>query len=84
MIRLLPTFVLYTLAVALMIGGVLMNRLQPDYGSALAMGFTVEDVQNWPGAVEAVTVEQVRDVARRFLVPERSVTGYLRREAAGG
>ncbi|MBS7539715.1 M16 family metallopeptidase [Ancylobacter lacus] len=52
------------------------------YGAALATGTTVDDVKNWPAEVKAVTAEEVRDVARRYLVPSRAVTGYLVRPAA--
>ncbi len=51
------------------------------YGSALAVGRTVQDVQNWPEVLQSVTAGDVRAAARRFLVPERSVTGWL--ESAG-
>ena len=51
-----------------------------QYGAALAMGFSVEDVQNWPAVVEAVTVDDVRQAAAEYLRPETSVTGRLTRE----
>ena len=47
------------------------------YGSVLAVGRTVEDVQNWPKVYEAVTAEDVRAVAEKYLKIERSVTGWL-------
>ncbi len=47
------------------------------YGTALTTGGTVADVQTWPDRVRAVTAEQVRDAARKWLVKTRSVTGYL-------
>ncbi|MEZ0213872.1 MAG: M16 family metallopeptidase [Xanthobacteraceae bacterium] len=47
------------------------------YGASLATGTTVDSVREWPDAVKKVTAEQVRDAARRFLVPARSVTGRL-------
>lgn len=47
------------------------------YGSALSIGETVEDVALWPARTEAVTAEEVREAARRFLDPYRAVTGYL-------
>lgn len=37
------------------------------YGSALAIGETVADVQQWTARIEAVDAEAVREAARRFL-----------------
>ena len=51
------------------------------YGSTLATGGTVEDVQRWPERVEAVTAAEVKAVAERYLDSRRSVTGYLLPEA---
>ena len=50
------------------------------YGTALATGQTVADVQGWPDLIRGVTAEQVREAARTWLVPTRSVTGYLVKE----
>jgi zinc protease len=47
------------------------------YGSSLAAGWSVADVQGWPAVIEAVTAEEVRLAASKYLVPERSVTGWL-------
>ena len=52
------------------------------YGAALTTGSTVEDVLARPERLRAVTAEQVRDVARRYLDKRHSVTGYLVRELA--
>jgi len=52
------------------------------YGSALAVGRTVGEVQGWPQVLQSVTAEEVRAVAEKYLVPERSVTGWL--ESAEG
>ncbi|MDY8109328.1 pitrilysin family protein [Fulvimarina sp. 2208YS6-2-32] len=52
------------------------------YATALATGRTIEDVEKWPERIEAVTVEDVNAVARKYLKPERSVTGYLLPEAS--
>jgi zinc protease len=47
------------------------------YGVALTTGSTVKDVQEWPNRIRAVTADDVRDVARKWLDKRRSVTGYL-------
>ena len=47
------------------------------YGASRAMGRSVAEVQNWPNVLDAVTAEEVREAARKYLVPERSVTGRL-------
>lgn len=52
------------------------------YGAALTTGSTVADVRNWPDEVKRVTAEEVRDVARRYLVPARAVTGHLAKPAS--
>ena len=52
------------------------------YGAALTVGLTVNDIRSWPDRVRAVTAEQVREAARTWLVPNRSVTGYLIKDTA--
>jgi zinc protease len=47
------------------------------FGSALAIGETVEDVLAWPQRIEAVGRDAVVEAARRYLKPDRSVTGLL-------
>jgi zinc protease len=47
------------------------------YGTALTTGQDVADVEEWPDRVRAVTAEQVRDAARKYLKLDGSVTGYL-------
>ena len=51
------------------------------YGAALATGATVEDVGAWPKRIGAVSADQVREAARRWLDKRRSVTGYLVKDA---
>jgi zinc protease len=51
------------------------------YGEALASGFSVEDVQGWPEALDAVTEEDVMAAARDVFDRKRAVTGYLTRPA---
>ncbi|WP_374120313.1 hypothetical protein [Mesorhizobium onobrychidis] len=47
------------------------------YGAALAIGSTVEDVQEWPERIRGVTATEVQSDARKYLDPDRSVAGYL-------
>ena len=47
------------------------------YGAALATGETVDMVREWPESIRAVTADQVRDAARKWLNRKASVTGYL-------
>jgi zinc protease len=47
------------------------------YGAALTTGLSVDDVRNWPDRIRAVTAEQVRAAAQKWLDKKRSVTGYL-------
>lgn len=53
------------------------SSLARIYGSALAIGETLDDVRRWPGEIETITREEVLSVAARFLTPARSVTGHL-------
>ncbi|MEM7317943.1 MAG: pitrilysin family protein [Pseudomonadota bacterium] len=50
------------------------------YGRALAIGLTVEDVQEWPDILQAVTGEEIIAAAIEVLQPETSVTGWLMRD----
>ena len=47
------------------------------YGSTLATGGNVKDVEEWPDRIRKVTADQVKAVAARYLVLDRSTTGYL-------
>ncbi len=47
------------------------------YGSTLATGGDVERIRSWPQRLQAVTADQVKAVAARYLDPGRSVTGYM-------
>lgn len=47
------------------------------YGSTLATGGTIEDIDAWPARVQRITPADIRAVAQKYLSPERSVTGYL-------
>ncbi len=47
------------------------------FGSTLAVGGTVQDIEEWPDRIRKVTAAQVKAAAARFLAPDRSTTGYL-------
>ena len=46
------------------------------YGSSLATGLTLADIEDWPTRIEAVTAEDVRDGVRH-LARKHAVSGYL-------
>jgi zinc protease len=47
-------------------------------GEAVATGQTIDDVENWPDDIAAVTTAEVNDAMRAVLGPEgASVTGWL-------
>ena len=47
------------------------------YGGALTTGLSIADIRSWPDRIRAVTAEQVRAAALKWLDKKRSVTGYL-------
>jgi zinc protease len=47
------------------------------YGSTLATGSTVKDIEEWPDRIKRISAKQVQDVAAKYLNPDRSVAGYL-------
>jgi zinc protease len=47
------------------------------YGGALTTGLSIDDIRSWPDRIRAVTAEQVRAAAQKWLNKKRSVTGYL-------
>lgn len=57
------------------------GRLARRYGEALSVGLSVQDVQDWPAVLEAVTAEEVMAAARAVFDLRRSVTGWLERPA---
>ncbi|WP_103173106.1 pitrilysin family protein [Paracoccus sp. SY] len=48
-----------------------------DYGQGLATGLSVQDVNDWPDILAAVTADDVMRVARTVLDSKASVTGWL-------
>ncbi len=59
-----------------------IGRLARRYGEALAVGLTLDDVQGWPAALQAVTPADVMRSAREVLDLRRAVTGHLDRKDA--
>ena len=53
------------------------SSLARIYGSALAVGETLEDVREWPNLIRAVTREDIVAAIRTSLTARRSVTGHL-------
>jgi zinc protease len=47
------------------------------YGSTLATGGTVKDIEEWPDRIRRVTAKQIQDAAAKYLNPQHSVAGYL-------
>ncbi|WP_192179566.1 M16 family metallopeptidase [Mesorhizobium amorphae] len=47
------------------------------YGSTLATGGNVKDIEEWPDRIRKVTADEVKAVAVRYLVLDHSTTGYL-------
>lgn len=54
-----------------------MDRLAHRYGTAVAIGRSIEEVEGWPAALAKVTAEDIKRVANAYLNPRRSVTGWL-------
>ncbi|HEY0213821.1 MAG TPA: pitrilysin family protein [Paenirhodobacter sp.] len=52
------------------------------YGEALASGFSIQDVQDWPEVLMAVTEDDVMAAAASLLNPANSVTGYVGKPGA--
>lgn len=47
------------------------------YGTTLATGGSVQDVEQWPDRIREVTADEVKAAAARYLGMARSTTGYL-------
>ena len=50
-----------------------------QYGVGLSVGLSVDEIDDWIDALEAVTPEQVIEAANLLLDRKSSVTGYLTR-----
>ncbi len=47
------------------------------YGAELATGGNVRDIEEWPDRIRKVTADEIKSVAARYLLLDRSTTGYL-------
>lgn len=47
------------------------------FGSSLATGATLKQVQEWPGRIEAVSAQMLQQVVNDYLMGAAPVTGYL-------
>ncbi|SIT83397.1 M16 family metallopeptidase [Pontibaca methylaminivorans] len=56
-----------------------IEGLANRYGSALATGLALEDVEDWPEVIQGVSGDDIMEAARDLLRPETSVTGWLMR-----
>ncbi len=56
------------------------STLARRYGWGLALGQSLEEIENWPQRIEKVTIEDVKNAAK-FLDLSKSVTGTLLPEA---
>ncbi|AUJ62855.1 peptidase M16 [Aestuarium zhoushanense] len=54
-----------------------VEGLANRYGAALSQGLTVQDVQDWPAVLEAVTADDIKAVAAEVLDTKRSVTMWV-------
>ncbi|MEM7520699.1 MAG: pitrilysin family protein [Pseudomonadota bacterium] len=58
------------------------ERVANRYGRALSIGLSVQDVQEWPAVLDAVTPEDIMQAAQEVFDVRRSVTGWLMKEEA--
>ncbi|MBP9183919.1 MAG: insulinase family protein [Fuscovulum sp.] len=54
-----------------------IQGLANTYGEELAIGLTVQDVQDWDNILDAVTIDDVKAAAARVLDRRAAVTGWL-------
>ena len=59
------------------------STLARRYGYGLVTGQTIEDIESWPSRIEATTLQQAHDAAKKHLNIKNSVTGLLLPEANG-
>lgn len=60
------------------------QTLARRYGSGLAADLTLEQIESWPDAIQAVTAADVMEAARELFDLRRSVTGWMMEAPAQG
>lgn len=55
------------------------RALANEYGEGLAVGLTLQDIQDWPAILQSVTADEVMQAAREVLDRKASVTVWLDR-----
>jgi zinc protease len=61
-----------------------VGGLAREYGAALTVGLTIDDVESWPDTLQAVTAEDVVAAAKSVFNRKASVTGWLMRDEEAG
>ncbi len=54
-----------------------------EYGASLTSGLTIQDVQDWPSILEAVTGEDIIAAAKKVMNLDNAVTGWYRKSQTG-
>ncbi len=53
------------------------EQIARRYGTGLALGLTVEQIENWPDVIAQVTLDDLKQAAGKYLDIRHSVTGTL-------
>jgi zinc protease len=53
-----------------------VGSLAQEYGQSLTSGLTVQDVQEWPDLLQAVTADEVIQAAKQIFDRKKAVTGW--------
>ena len=61
-----------------------VGGLARRYGRALTSGLEVEDVQAWPGILQAVTEQDIIDAAKMIFARDNAVTGWFQKPSDTG
>lgn len=59
-----------------------IGALARRYGWGLVNGQTIKDIEDWPNRLRAVTADDIKTVAAKYLNSKASVTGWLEPPAA--